>query len=984
MKRALPVIITFLYIIIACSAAAQEIEVRGKVTDEQGVPLMGVNILIKNTSYGTSTDSSGSYTLKAKIGDILLISYVGYKTLETKIDSHYLAVQLLLKETDLDEVIVDNSNEYLFKIINKCPTIYISTSLPDTYKGNIYHPYQLIRGRVPGLTISKPGGDPLGVYDVYQRGQHSLLGKTEPLIVVDGLPGASLQTIDVEDIGSITIIRDAAQASLYGARGANGIIEIQSKKSNYDKKLKILYNGYIAAEQITNTPDVLSADSYRTLLTNPNSAFYNPASNFGAATDWAEAITGKGMSHAHHLAFRGSAKNTHYSLSFNYRDVNGVVNNSGFNQASTLLHLSQDLFKNKVNIRVNGGITRRNFTEIDKDIFYYAAIFNPTAPIRSDTARYGGYFQQQFFDYSNPVALLEQFDNQGEKNVYTAGLQAKWNIVSGLNARVQYGWQQQHYNRQYRVDEAIYPFNSTGNPLYNYNTELDLNNQSFITSLEYDFYKNDHNFKINGGYHYQEWTNELYNADEYDMVVNELQYVNVSFSARPDSAAIAYKNNTRLAAFFGQVQYDYNNWLFVNAQWRREGSTRFGDNRKWGNFYGFGAGVDLASLGQWADIQLFKLRLSYGLAGNLPVDGVYARSILRPTGKTLFNGNYIDIYTPAVNANPDLQWEARREWNAGLDAYFFNNRISASVDVYHSRTENMIYTYNASSPPNLAALSFANYVDYENRGVEIILNSKLYNNNDFSWDFGLNFARDRARFVSATTPQGVEIEQITPFVYLGIPGFCCSQPVVVEKGERLGNFIGLEFDRFEKGATVFKDQNGDKIIDDADRIMIGNALPDFTFGIQNSFKYKHLEFSFFLRGVMGHDLINTHRASYNFPGNITRYNVLQTAVAGENSQVLSASGISSYNIEDASFITLENLVFGYQFNPKSRYLSSLKMYVAAQNLFTLSQYSGLDPEVRLKNRGGDFVAGNALVPGLDTRVGYYPTRTFTLGIQAAF
>lgn len=988
------IFITWLCVMLSLYAAAQEIEVRGKVTDEQGVPLKDVTILKKYTLSGTITDREGNYNILAKLGNILTISYaIPYENKRPPEDIDECMIVFSMSGSITQEVEVTNNIMDIILLdsnkVEMCEALIFKDTkknyrIKDFNQGNIYHPYQLIRGRMPGLTISKPGGDPLAVYDVYQRGQHSLLGKTNPLVVVDGLPGASLQTIDVQDIESITVLRDAAQASLYGARGANGIIEIQSKKRQYDKNIKIYYNGYIATEQVTKMPDILSADLYRTLVTDPNSSFYNPGSNFGASTDWAEAITRTSASHAHNLAFRGDLKKTHYSLSFNYRDVNGVVKNSGFDQVSALLHLSQDLFKNKVNIRANGGLTHRNFTEIDKDIFYYAAIYNPTAPIRSDTAGYGGYFQQTLFDYYNPVALLEQIDNQGAKNIYTAGLHAKWNIIDGLNAQVQYGWQRQHYNRQHRVNENIYPFSGVGSPFYNYDVEVDLNNQSFNTLFEYNFYKKNHDFRISGGYQYQNWTNELYNVDDYDVAVNDLQYADVSFYAQLDSVAIAYKNHTQLAAFFGRLQYDYNSWLSVNAHWRHEGSTRFGEHHKWGNFYGFGAGVDFAELGKWTDIQQFKLRLSYGLTGNLPVDGVYSKRVLRPNGKTLFNGNYIDIYTPAVNENPDLKWEARREWNTGLDVYLLNNRLFASFDWYRARTNDMLYNYFVDSPPNLAPVSYINSIDFKNSGIEIIINAKLQDQNHFSWELGANFAADRSKFVSAVTPQGVEIEQIILPAYLGIPGFCCSQIAVLEKGKRLGNFVGLEWDGFENGMMLFKDQNGDQNITDADRVIIGNALPDFTFGMNNGFRYKQLEMSFFLRGVIGHDVISTHRAAYDFPGNITRYNVLQTAVNGENSQVPFASGISSYNVEDASFVTLENLVISYQFNAKNTHFSELKMYVAAQNLFTLSSYSGNDPEVRFKNRGGRFYTGNALVSGLDVRVGYYSTRTFTLGIQAVF
>ncbi|MBK7872810.1 MAG: SusC/RagA family TonB-linked outer membrane protein [Saprospiraceae bacterium] len=833
----------------------------------------------------------------------------------------------------------------------------------------MYHPYQLLRGRVPGLTISKPGGDPLGTFDVYQRGQHSILGATEPLVVIDGLPGASLQTIDVQDIETINILRDASMTSLYGARGANGVLLIESKKGQNWNKFKVNYNAYASVENAINTPDVLSAAQYRTFSNNPNA-------NFGADTDWADAITRTGASHAHNLNFSGGFKNTGYRLSLNYRDVNGIVNNSGFDQSNALLNISQGLFKNKIRLQANAGLTRRNFSEIDKNIFYYAAIYNPTAPIRTDT----GYFQQLLFDYYNPVALIEGIDNKGEQNIYTAGLNAHWDILNGLRAQVQYNWQQQAYARRFRVGIRLF----YKLQFFDYDVEADLSNQSFISTILYSFYKNNHDFTLSSGYQYQEWTNELYNVNDYDLAVNNLRFANENFISQPDSAAIAYKTNTRLAAFFGRLQYDYNNWLFVNAHWRHEGSTRFGDNNKWGNFYGFGTAVDLRALGNIDFADQFKLRLSYGVAGNLPADGIYAKGILRPGGKTLYNGYYIDIYTPITNANPNLKWEERREWNLGLDASFFNNRLFTSFELYSGKSKDLIYNYYTDTPPNLATLTYANYVDFENRGVEISLNAYLSYRSDFSWEMGMNLAADRPKFTSAITPEDIDNEIIMPSVYLGIPGACCAQPSQLRKGEPLGRLYGLEFDRFEKDVILYKDLNKDGIISESDFTEIGRGLPQFTLGFMNDIHWKKLEFNFFLRCVFGHDIINTHRVSYGFPGNIANYNVLESAVTGENSQVPYSQGISSYDVENASFFTLENLVIGYNFNTQKRHFSTLKMYVAAQNLFTLADYSGNDPEARLKNKGGNFHTGNTLAPGFDVRVGYYATRTFTLGVQAEF
>ena len=978
MKRTLPIKSTFFFFVInlllSFTTFAQEIEVTGKVTDENGKPLYGVNILVKGMWTGTISDSQGDFTVTAALGSTLVFSHIGYKTVTVLINADKIEVKLEAGPTELPEVII---TEFYNNRIRQPPPKGNFVENDHLYAGNIYHPYQIIRGKVPGLTISKPGGDPLGTYDVYQRGQHSLYN-TDPLVVVDGLPGASLQTIDIQDIESITVLRDAAMVSLYGTRGANGVVEITSKKHYWGKKLKITYSGYASIEKVAKTPNVLDANQFRSIVNNPNSLFYNPSADFGASTDWAKEITRTGVSQAHNLAFQGNLKNTHYHLSLNYRDVNGVAKGSGFNQSNALLNVSQDLFKKKVQLTANTAITHRNFTEINKDVFYQAAIYNPTAPVRTDTSSFGGYFQQALFDYQNPVALLEQIDNQGKQTIFTTNLSARWNIIDNLRAEVQYGFQQQDYLRQYRTAEDAYVSR------LNYQSTLDLSNQSFQTSLNYQRYFDKHEFNLTGGYQYQKWTNLLYNADEYDLAVNNLYFANINFFAQADSLAIAYKTNTKLAAFFGRLQYGFDNWLFVNANWRLEGASRFGDNNKWGNFYGVGASVNVAELLKFSFTDYLRARVSYGVAGKLPPDGIYSSLTLHPSGHTFYNGNFINIYTPATNANPDLKWEERREWNAGVDGYFFNTRLYTSIDFYWAKSKDLVGDYQVSVPPNLAYTTYANFIDFENRGVEIGLGVQNIRIGDLKWDASINFAADRPKFAGAFTAEGLEIKEIAKPAYVGVPGSCCAQPIHLEAGKPLGRFVGREFVRFENGQPIFKDQNKDDQIDLEDEVEIGNALPKYTFGFLNEFRWNQMELSFFLRGVMGHHIVNTHAMIFGFSGSLPRYNVLQTAVEGKQSQVVNPPGFSSYVIENASFATLENLVVAYNFNLRKRYLSTLKVYAAAQNLFTLSNYSGIDPEVRFKNRAGNSYRANTLVPGLDTRVGYYSTRTFTLGVQAAF
>ncbi len=985
MKRTLhTILLTAMTVVLAFPAFAQVLEVSGTVKDENKNPLIGATILIKGTTTGTVSDTDGTFTIKAQKGDLLAIQFIGYDIPEIEIKEPTLTIELkpsLLLDSDPLAICC-------FPPIRENRTsTYSIVNAKDFNQGNMYHPYQMIQGRVPGLTISRPGGDPLGLFDVRQRGLHSIIGNTEPLLVVDGLPGVSLQTIDPQDIESFSVLRDASMVSLYGARGANGVILIQTKRGLRNSDLKLSYNGYAAMDQAVGMPEVLDAAGYRSLLNNSN----NQGKDLGSDTDWAEAITRTGISQAHNLSLSGGLSKTAYHLALNYRQVNGVANNSGFDQMNAALHLSQYLLKDRLQLTASGTFTKRNFNEINKDIFYYAAIFNPTSPILDNNSPFGGYAQEAILDYQNPVALLDQIQNEGAQNIGTIQLGAQWEIANQLRATVNYGYQQQDYTRNYFIDPAAFFGDFKGQ---NIPTDIELDNQFFESSLAYDFYRNGHHLSLSGGYTYQELTNNLIGATQYDLSTLGLAFVNVNFpqgfepgSTNINSPNPAYKTQTKLAAFFGRLQYDLDDWLLLSLGLRREGATRFGDNNKWGNFYNLGVGVDWAKLANLPFADRLNTRFSYGTTGNLPADGIYSELIFRPSGTIFYNGQFIPRIDVGNNPSPDLKWEERREWNAGLDFTFFNYRLFGALNIYGGRTEDVLYQYFVSTPPNFVAVQYENYVDFSHRGLEVELNSKLLEQKDFSWNIGVNYAQDRSSLESLRPAQGVDISGIALPAYVGVPGFCCFEPIVLSEGEPLGQFVGYEFDGIKNGVPTYKDLNGDGFFCncEADLTNIGNALPDFALGISNNLRWKAFDLSVFMRGVFGHALLNTHRQAFGTPILFGRYNVLQTAFEGDRATLQQTVALSDFSIENATFLRLENLALGYNVDlkPNSR-ISKLRFYAVAQNLFTLTDYKGTDPDIRFRNNGGNFFSGSALTPGLDTRIGYYATRTFVLGVQAAF
>lgn len=981
MKRILQALVIIISLLHSLNVFAQSMEVKGSVIDEQGEPMIGASILIKGTSTGTVSDEDGNFTIHAAIGDIIVVSYVGFAPQEINLDDNLdtIEVKLKIKLIELDEVIICHNYPTYGCGPTGCPT---NLNIWDNIiLGNFHHPYQILRGRVPGLTIAQPGGDPLGFFDVQQRGAHSILGSTEPLIVVDGLPGASIQTIDPQDIESITVLRDPATASMYGTRGANGVISIQTKKSGFNKKLQLSYSGYASMENVTRRPDVLSAATFRRLANDASFPYSDPAYDLGNSTDWLDEITRTGVSQAHNLALAGRLENTGYRVALNYRDVNGVARNSGFDQANLLLHISQELFKSKLRLNAGGSFTQRNFTDVNKDIFYYAALMNPTAPVRNNSSQFGGYYHSQVFDLINPVALAEQVNDEGKQNIYTLHLGATWQILDQLNTNVHYSAQNQDYKRNYNMAENIFP---NVLPIVNNRSEADLSNQFFEATLKYNYYKEKHDVNITGGYNYQTWINDLGATVNYDLMRLGLRYENVSFPTTKQAEPFAYKTAIDLAAFFGRLEYNYDGWLSASASLRREGSSRFGSNHRWGNFPAFGVGIDFAELAELDFANQLKLRASYGITGNLPVDGIYAGQIFRQQGTVYYNGQFIPSYGPGNNINPDLKWEERREFNLGLDFMILNGHLTGSVDYYRGQTNDIIYNYSVPVPPNFFNRYHENMIDFSNRGVEIVLRALPVQGAQFAWEIGVNFASDRTSIKAINPSQGEDFDDFIPFPYLGTGGCCFTELTEIQEDEALGRFIAWEVERVENGFPVQKDQNGDGFINAGDFIEIGNALPRFTYSISNTLRWRSFDLNFFLRGVAGHDLVNVHRLAFSNPVNFGRYNVHEDALASPRTP--SSTPIDRRFVENASFLRLENLVLAYNFNvQKNALISRLKLYAAAQNLFTLTEYSGPDPEVRLNNRGGEFLFNpNPLVPGIDARMTYLPTRTFTLGVQAMF
>lgn len=957
---------------------------QGIVTDTTGQPVSGAVLWVKRAPVIQTTDEQGMFALDAKAGDTLLL-FAGYTPSEWVLGTNN---QLNI------ELMPENGNARVSYSTGYGNQLMRHMSGPVTYldeqqfnQGHIYHPYQLIRSRAPGLTVAKPGSNPLGSFDIHQRGLHTLLGNNEPLVVIDGFAGASLMTIDPADIASITLLRSASMAAVYGARGANGVILITTKKAQ-GRGPKLSYRVYGAYDQVAAFPDVLSAEDYARAVADPN-LIANKSFDLGQRNNFPRQVTRNAFSQAHQLTLSQHKENSGYRFSFNYRHTEGIAQNVRFNQWNALLNAQQKVFDDKLRLNAQLSYTQRPYRDVLGDLFWYAATFNPTAPVFSDNPQqYGGYFQQNLFDFYNPVALLNQVRKEGDIGIGTINTSAQLDIAKGLTLNGRLGFQQNnHVANGYISNQSFYPgIYTNGHSLRSQNNLTNLLGEAF---LSYDLGFKKHQLQLSGGYSYQQITRKNLEINAYDFVSDPVAIDNPgatwgSGAFPPDIAG--YKSQILLAAFFGQLNYNWNEALFVSGSLRREGSTRFGADNKWGMFYGVNAGLELKRFLPEADfISQLRLRAGWGYAGNLPPEGALSVGTFIPSTPFYYNGRFVNSYIPFLASNPALQWEGRHELNAGIDIGLADNRWGISADYYNNASNDLIYRYFPVA--NDFRQVYRNLGAIRNKGVELTLRAQPLSEGELRWNISANLTISSSVYGSFD-PLLSDNESLSIIANLGgLPGLKTSGNVPVGNGIAVGQFRAPVFSSVsEIGTWIFEDINGDGGFcgcenDFAD---VGTGLPKATWGIGNNLNYGAWELSFFIRGVSGHSILNAQRLVNGVPFSGRSYNLHNQSLESPYSQVNFPGVLSDLFVENASFVQLDNVNLKYTFALKGN--KKLAVFIAANQLLTLSAYSGFDPEPRLFNRleGGfynDYY--DVMAPGFDTKGTHYSTRTWVIGLEAS-
>lgn len=970
--------------------------VTGVVTDANGEALIGANVLEKGTSNGTISDIDGSYSLSVAEGATLVFSYTGFTTQEIQTGASN-TVSVTLQEGELlNEVVVTGYGTQKSKEVTSSIS---SVKAEDFNQGAIQDPVSLIQGKVPGLNITNVGGSPNGSSEIRLRGVTSFGANASPLIVIDGVIGGTLDNVDPNDIESIDVLKDGSAAAIYGTRASSGVILVTTKRGNAGET-KVEYNVYGTAEGIAQRVPTLTADEF---------VNFRPNVDRGAETDWVDEVTRTGLTHVHNLSLSGGSTSTTYRASLNYRDVQGVGLVDGFNQLNGRINLSQKALNDKLKVDLNLSATQRDANFGFNEAFRYATLYNPTAPVFFNEGdelfeRFDGYYQEINFDYFNPVAIIDQNTNTGETNDLLLSGKATYEIVDGFKVAGFLSQQKESGLFGQFFDKNSFFRGEGRNGLASRQT-FDTEQTLFELTATYDTeISSGVQLSALAGYSWQEITSQGFNATVGDFISDDISFNNLGFGLDVGNGIAnvgSFKGQNRIIGFFGRANLNFNDDFFVSASVRRDGSSRFGDNNKWGVFGAVSAGANLVSLLGISGPDQLKLRVGYGVTGADAPGNLLSRFRFDNAGSFFFNGNFVSAVGPTQDPNPDLKWEVKQEINAGLDFAFGDYKWVGSIDVYNRTTSDLILpNLPVPQPPSQSGSITANLEDVElvNSGVEFSIS---YNHvgDGFSWTPTVNLATYRTRINQVEAPDAAFAffqsggQRFDTNTSPGAPGLNDDPSVVVQANSPLGQFWGFSFEGIgDDGEFIFEDVNGDGALDAADEQVIGQGLPDFSLGFQNQFNFGNVDFSFFLRGDFGHQLANMWRVFYEPLGNGSREieNIVFTEFFDDN---LTATPIfSSYYVEDASFVALDNVTLGYNFDmSENSSFDNIRFYVNARNLFYITGYSGADPSVRYQDFGNtsngaqiNTTNGNPLAPGIDRRNNYFRTRSFTVGATFGF
>lgn len=970
---------------LATENTQQRIKVTGTIVDKSGEPIIGANIVEKGTTNGTISDLDGRFTLNVQSAtSVLVVSYIGYKTTETSAKEKNTRITLTEDSELVDEVVVIG---YGTQRKGDVTSAVASVKAEDFTIGKIGDAAELIKGKVAGLTIAKGSGDPNAESTIRLRGVISLAGSNTPLVLVDGIEG-NLGTVAPENIASIDVLKDASAAAIYGTRGANGVILITTKAGKREEKTKASYSGYTALSKFGKTLDFMSAEDVRQGMTSFTDKGYD--------TDWLKAITRTAFTHNHNFNISGGNQKTTYSADFTYRKEEGVIIDTYNDEMKMNFDVSHWMLNDmlKVNFNMVKGLHKNSATNANDDgasnIYRQAIIHNPTESIWNEDGTYYENFQVNY--YYNPVGMVKErkgeYDTEWTRMTGNVTLEPikGWQTNLMLATRRSKGHDKGYYTSEYFSQKME---NHTG---YAYHSQNDSRTDNLEITSKYDTKFKNHRLDALVGYSYQYNVNEGFNANNYDFQNDFFLYNNLGIGSalkKGKAGMGSYKNDNTLVGFFGRVSYGYANKYNALISVRHEGSSKFGDNHKWGTFPSASLGWTISNeefMKGFDWLNNLKLRAGFGITGVIPGSS-YQSLTLYNLGSSYYyeNGEWKPGLEVASNPNPDLKWEKSTEFNIGLDLSVLNERLSASVDVYTKKTSDMLWWFDVPTPPNLYPQTLANVGEMRNSGIELAINATPIRTSKFEWKTTLTASHNINKLLSLSNDL-YETANKHDEGGLGEPISISTHRL--EVGKAVGQYFGLKsVGVSEKGlwlienpATGDAEEFTDNMLNnDQYRQYLGTGLPKVYLGWNNTFRYKNFDLSFQMTSQLGFKILNEPRAFYE--NNSIAYNRLKSvkkAPYGGQYTLSSAQKqtIVSYYLERGDFLKMTNMTIGYTVPlSENKYIKGIRAYVSGDNLFCITGYDGLDPE--LSN-------SEATYAGIDRRDKYPVIRSFTFGVNVTF
>lgn len=981
----------------------QKKDATGTVLDSSGAPIPGVSIVVKGTSIGTLTDIDGKFkiTLPGEAKS-LVFSFVGMKTQEIVFTGQASLKVVLEEETvGIEEVVAVGYGKNSRKNLSSAVT---SVKSEELNKGAINDVGQLLQGKVSGLNISS-SGDPTRGTTIILRGASTINSSQSPFYVIDGVPGADISLVAPDDILSVDVLKDAAATSIYGNRATNGVIMITTKKGNKDNE-QIAYNGYVGVESVSNQLDLMDANQLRSFLSKNNMSF-DPKDDQGANTNWQKVIQrSAAISQSHNVSYSGGTNRSNYIASLTYIDKQGILLSSGQNRIVAHMAIEQKAFNDKVKFGLNVTNSNVKNTKVPQrnTALLQAAKFLPVTKPKNDDGTYFENFNHS--GYFNPLAIIEQADDDSKINTLLGSFTTEVQLPFGLKYNINIAYQKntslngEYYNSYYAQNYNSAQFYNNPEPpaahwILNFGqnglatrSTYQSTNLIFENFVTWNKTFGKHNINAVLGYSWQEdEKGDGFTSTNTNFPVDDVSYRNLALGNYSSvngfivgfGDAYAYQK-TRLISDFARVNYDFNGKYMLQASIRRDGSSVFGANKEWGYFPSASLAWRIDQEGFMQSQNVFKdlkLRASYGVTGNSTgFDAYTAQFIVGPLGTFYYNGKQIYAYGPNKAANPDLEWEKTATTNVGLDFTVLGGKVSGYVEVYNKKTTGMIYSYAVNSVMVPAGSIVANGGEMSNKGIELSLTATPVKTKEFSWTTNLNLSHNKNI-----------IEKLKSSMFVGGDSVRITQPdgggqtgstlQILKEGRPIGQFFSLEYaGKNSAGISQYVAKDGSLTTNPGigtDYHYLGSPQPKVLLGWTNDFKYKNFDLNIFIRGVFGNKIFNATRADLFRPSTANASNIL-VDVADESPTDVNVYKYSSRFIENGSYIRLDNATFGYNFKNLGKSVKNLRLYVSGSNLFIITKYTGIDPEVE---QGG-------IAPGVDSNNFYPKTRTVLFGVKATF